>query len=57
VRIAGVEASPRLGDLESGAVASLVSGTTRERDGQHLAWCAELPDCGRLFVDRAISGC
>jgi hypothetical protein len=43
VRIAEVEASPRLGDLESGAVASLVSGTTRERDGQHLAWRVELP--------------
>jgi hypothetical protein len=57
VRIAEVEASPRLGDLESGAVASLVSGTTRERDGQHLAWCVELPDSGRLSVDRAISGC
>jgi len=35
----------------------LLTGAAVSAMGQHLAWCHELLDRGRIFIDRAISGC
>jgi uncharacterized membrane protein YraQ (UPF0718 family) len=35
---------------------ALLTGAAVCAMGQHLAWCDELLDRGRFFIDRAISG-